>query len=298
MKFSLFVCGAALFVSCAAQPPTDNWSEGSLAIALTLEQQAQQLTAITSQAFGAANSQHALAMSACAEIEHLMRGHSLAWRALFSYATTIEKVLAKSRLDSKNINAIAQAFNELHSKLLQTNIATHFGVDLNTHRQIISGIQQSSSTRQALMVVSLGVAEICQELAKATTEIVEQLDALNMQLLELQKLDNLALLERNQLLLARQQRYKSAVDPRYDAEFEMLQVAKEITANQVAMSEMDRNAEALNKLFLDNKLLLQQCVSAYYEWGLCSQALTKSSVAVTQDFRLFQERAEVISGYE
>jgi hypothetical protein len=96
-------------------------------------------------------------------------------------------------------------------------------------------------------------------------------------------------------LLERQKRYQTVVNPRYDVEFELEQVATEISANKSAMSKMLVASNEINGMCLSNKLLLRQCVSACYEWGLCNQSLGLSSNAAMRNFRLFKERTEVIS---
>jgi len=295
MKFSLFAYCVALFAGCATPAPTDAWSEGTLVIAITLEQSAQSLATDTSRVFGADNSQREEALSAGRDIENTLRAHAQAWRALFAYSATIENELTAQKLDYAKIEVVARAFNDLHGRLLQTKIAANFGLDLDAHRQVVIGIGESSSVNEALVIASYGMDTICQRLALATEGVTQQLEHLNKHLIELYAIDSAPLLQQRQVLLDRQQRYQTVVNPRYDVEFELEQVAAEITANQSAMSKMLVASNEINKMCLSNKLLLQQCISACYEWGLCNQSLGKSSNTAMQNFRLFEERAEVIS---
>ncbi len=295
MKLSLLTCGLTMFVSCATPAPTDAWSEGTLAIAITLEQRAQSLIVGTSQVFRADNSRRDDALAACHDIENTLRAHAQAWRALFAYSATIENELSAKKLDHDKVDVVAHAFNDLHGKLLQTKIAVHFGVDLEAHRQVVVGIRDASSVAQALVVASYGIDSICQTLASATASVGEKVDALNARLLDLYAIDNAPLMQQRQVLLERQQRYQTAVNPAYDVEFELQQVAIEIADNQNSLGEMRTAANSINAMCLANKLLLQQCISACFEWGLCNQALSQSSSAAMQNFRLFEERAEVIS---
>ena len=295
MKFSLLAYCVALFVSCATPTPTDAWSEGTLVIAITLEQRAQSLATDTSRVFGADNSQREHALSAGRDIENALRAHAQAWRALFAYSATIENELTTQKLDYGKVEVVARAFNDLHGRLLQTTIAGHFGLDLDAHRQVVIGISESSSVSEALIIASYGTDVICRSLALATEGVDQQLEHLNQRLIELYAVDSAPLLEQRQLLLERQQRYKTVVNPRYDVEFELEQVAAEIADNQSLMNKMLVATNELNAMCLANKLLLQQCVSACYEWGLCNQSLGQSSNAAMQNFRLFEERTEVIS---
>jgi len=295
MKFSLLAYCVALFVSCATPAPTDAWSEGTLVIAITLEKSAQSLATDTSRVFGADNSQRDHALSAGRDIENTLRAHAQAWRALFAYSATIENELTTQKLDYGKVEVVARAFNDLHGRLLQTKIAGHFGLDLDAHRQVVIGIGESSSVSEALVIASYGIDAICRRLALATEGVDQQLEHLNQRLIELYAVDSAPLLEQRQLLLERQQRYQTVVNPRYDVEFELEQVAAEIAANQSLMNKMLVASNEINAMCLANKLLLQQCVSACYEWGLCNQSLGLSSNTAMQNFRLFEERAEVIS---
>ena len=297
MKLSLFACCLALFVSCATPAPTDSWSEGTLAIALKLEEQSLKLQSETSVVFGNGSLQRASALKSCEEIEDLLSAHSLAWRALYSYSATIENILAEQKLDYDKVAVIASAFNDLHGKLLQTKIAAHFGVDLNAHRQIVQGIQSSSNTIGALHIASLGIDSICRRMAKGTETIGYQLSGLNSELISLHDTDFAPLIKSHQLLLERQQRYQTAVNPRYDVDFELSQVAKELKASEASMLRMHKVKDAINKMFINSSLMLKQCINACYEWGLCSQSLSENTNSATQNFRLFKERAEVISNY-
>ena len=295
MKFSLLAYCVALFVSCATPTPTDAWSEGTLVIAITLEQRAQSLAIDTSRVFGADNSQREQALSAGHHIENALRAHAQAWRALFAYSATIESELATQKVAYTKNGVIARAFNDLHGRLLQTKLTAHFGLDLDTHREVVMGIGEASSVSEALIIASYGTDVICRSLALATEGVDQQLEHLNQRLIELYAVDSAPLLEQRQLLLERQQRYKTVVNPRYDVEFELEQVAAEIADNQSLMNKMLVATNELNAMCLANKLLLQQCVSACYEWGLCNQSLGQSSNAAMQNFRLFEERTEVIS---
>ena len=298
MKFPLLAYCVALFVSCATPAPTDAWSEGTLVIAITLEQRAQSLAIDTSRVFGADNSQREHALSAGHDIENALRAHAQAWRALFAYSATIENELATQKVAYTKNGVIARAFNDLHGRLLQTKLTAHFGLDLDTHREVVMGIGEASSVSEALIIASYGTDVICRSLALATEGVDQQLEHLNQRLIELYAVDSAPLLEQQQLLLERQQRYKTVVNPRYDVEFELEQVAAEIAANKSAMGKMLVASNEINKMCLANKLLLQQCISACYEWGLCHQSLGQSSNAAMQNFRLFEERAEVISQTE
>ncbi|MAU93407.1 MAG: hypothetical protein CMJ93_04285 [Planctomycetes bacterium] len=295
MKFSLLAYCVALLVSCATPAPTDAWSEGTLVIAITLEQRAQSLATDTSRVFGADNSQREHALSAGRDIENALRAHAQAWRALFAYSATIENELATQKTTYTKNGAIAHAFNDLHGRLLQTKLTAHFGLDLDTHREVVIGIGEASSVSEALIVASYGTDVICQSLALATEGVEQQLEHLNQRLVELYAVDSAPLLEQQRLLLGRQQRYQAVVNPRYDVEFELEQVAAEIAKNQSLMDKTLVATNELNAMCLANKLLLQQCVSACYEWGLCNQSLGQSSSAAIQNFRLFEERTEVIS---
>ncbi|MDE0586339.1 MAG: hypothetical protein OSB63_06950 [Planctomycetota bacterium] len=298
MKFPLLAYCVALFASCATPAPTDAWSEGTLVIAITLEQRAQSLATDTSRVFGADNSQREDALSAGRDIENTLRAHAQAWRALFAYSATIENELMTQKLDYAKIEVVAHAFNNLHERLLQTKITENFGLDLDAHRQIVMGMGESSSVGEALVIASYAIDAMCRRLALATEGVEQQLEHLNKRLIELYATDSAPLLQQRQVLLKRQQRYQTVVNPRYDVEFELEQVAAEIAANKSAMSKMLVASNEINKMCLANKLLLQQCVSACYEWGLCHQSLGQSSNAAMQNFRLFEERAEVISQTE
>jgi hypothetical protein len=295
MKFSLLAYCVASFVSCATPAPTDAWSEGTLVIAITLEKSAQSLAADTSRVFGADNTQRDDALSAGRDIENTLRAHAQAWRALFVYSATIENELTTQKLDYGKVEVVSRAFSDLHERLLQTKIAANFGLDLGADRQVVIGIGESSSVREALVIASYGIDAICRRLALATEGVEQQLEHLNKRLIELYAIDSAPLLQQRQVLLERQQRYQTVVSPRYDVEFELEQVAVEISANQRAMSKMLVASNEINEMCLSNKLLLQQCVSACYEWGLCNQSLGRSSSTVMHNFRLFEERAEVIS---
>jgi hypothetical protein len=295
MKFSLLAYCVASFVSCATPAPTDAWSEGTLVIAITLEKSAQSLAADTSRVFGADNTQREDALSAGRDMENTLRAHAQAWRALFAYSSTIENELTTQKLDYGKVEVVARAFNDLHGRLLQTKIAAHFGLDLDAHRQVVIGIGESSSVSEALVIASYGIDTICRRLALATEGVDQQLEHLNKRLIELCAMDSAPLLQQRQVLLERQQRYQTVVNPRYGVEFELEQVAAEIAANQSAMSKMLVASNEINEMCLTNKLLLQQCVSACYEWGLCNQSLGLSSNTAMQNFRLFEERTEVIS---
>ena len=84
-----------------------------------------------------------------------------------------------------------------------------------------------------------------QSLALATEGVEQQLEHLNQRLVELYAVDSAPLLEQQRLLLGRQQRYQAVVNPRYDVEFELEQVAAEIAKNQ---SLMDKTLVATNEL--------------------------------------------------
>ncbi|MCX8266865.1 MAG: hypothetical protein OTI37_04560, partial [Planctomycetota bacterium] len=254
-KFSLLAYCVALFVSCATPVPTDAWSEGTLVIAITLEKSAQSLATDTSRVFG-------------------------------DY---------RERISCGKVEVVARAFNDLHGRLLQTKITAHFGIDLDTHHELVMGIGEASSASEALIIASYGTEVICWSLALATEGVDQQLEHLNQRLIELYAVDSAPLLQQNQLLLERQQRYQTVVNPRYDVEFELEQVASEIAANQSLMNKMLVASNEINAMCLANKLLLQQCISACYEWGLCNQSLGQSSNTAMQNFRLFEERTEVIS---
>ena len=123
---------------------------------------------------------------------------------------------------------------------------------------MVIGIGEASSVSEALIVASYGTDVICQSLALATEGVEQQLEHLNQRLVELYAVDSAPLLEQQRLLLGRQQRYQAVVNPRYDVEFELEQVAAEIAKNQSLMDKTLVATNELNAMCLANKLLLQQ----------------------------------------
>ncbi|MBC8370221.1 MAG: hypothetical protein H8E25_09480 [Planctomycetes bacterium] len=298
MKFPLLACCLTLFVSCATPAPTDSWSEGTLSIALSLDSHATDITNSTSQIFDENNSQRTAALEAINDLTTMLRHHSEAWRIMFGYAITSEMILSSSKLGCDKASDIALAFHHLHGKLYQGKLAAQYGIDENAHYKLLFDIRQCSSAQDAFATADRGVEIICQSISNATQTVAVQVKRLNARLIELQAADNKVLTDRQQQLLNRQQRYLTDPNPAYDVQFELAQVATELSANQSNMQHMRSSIDKINELLLQTTLLIEQCSSASQEWAACNNALSRSAAVATQNFRLFKERAEVISSYK
>ncbi|MDP6962738.1 MAG: hypothetical protein QGF46_01070 [Planctomycetota bacterium] len=294
MKFSALVAGLLLISSCAAPPPSDSWSEGSLAIALVIDSESSRYYTETAQIFDASHSERTAALKASEIFADDIRRHSQAWRTMYSFASTIESTLAGQSLEFDKINATALAVDDYHRQLLQSGFGPYLRFNLNSHQRIIDRINECYTVAEAIEICAAVAETTSQQLTLSWTKLEAQLKQLSELLLGLNKKANSDLLRQHQLLLDRQQRYQTAVDPPYDSDFELKQVAREIELSLSTLQDYYQTSNKLNYLNTYYSQLIQQCIIAGDEWWRCIQSLSGDARAATQNFRLFKERAEAI----
>jgi len=270
--------------TCVVPVENEPWSEDTLRLAGSVEQQGEQLTTVMLEFFNPGSSEYSAARDLGAQLQQEYARQVVAWKVLEAYLSDVDIAISQRTPNAKPVHGVSRAFHELHVRLLQTSIAPSFGITVEQHKEATLRIMTSNSVLSAMEIAHPLIATMCDNLSRSCRDLVDHLAAGELVAMELLAASWHEELTAREMLIERQARLRNAMamlaagagETSGDPAADLVEVERLLENNDEWYLSYTAQRRELSETFRAHADFARKSSHAVLEWGIGHRELVKA----------------------